>query len=78
MAAAPAEAKPSLESRMSKDEAPAASEQSGQKDGATPPSDTKEPNLVDTEFEVEVKLADMQADPNNPLFSAKSFEELQL
>lgn len=35
-------------------------------------------NMVETEFNVEVKLADMQADPNNPLFSAKTFEELQL
>ncbi|KAH8724037.1 P-loop containing nucleoside triphosphate hydrolase protein [Phaeosphaeriaceae sp. PMI808] len=34
--------------------------------------------LADTEYKVEVKLADMQADPNNPLYSAKSFEELQL
>lgn len=34
--------------------------------------------LGDTEYKVEVKLADMQADPNNPLYSAKSFEELQL
>ena len=29
-------------------------------------------------YEVQVKLADMQADPNNPLFSAKTFEELNL
>lgn len=29
-------------------------------------------------FEVEVKLSDMQQDPNNPLFSIKSFEELGL
>jgi ATP-dependent RNA helicase DDX19/DBP5 len=78
MAAEPAEAKPSLESRMSKDETPAASEKSAETDGAVPPTETKEPNLVETEYEVEVKLADMQADPNNPLFSAKSFEELQL
>lgn len=35
-------------------------------------------NMVETEFNVEVKLADMQADPNNPLFSAKTFEELKL
>jgi ATP-dependent RNA helicase DDX19/DBP5 len=34
--------------------------------------------IQETEFNVEVKLADMQADPNNPLFSAKSFEELKL
>jgi ATP-dependent RNA helicase DDX19/DBP5 len=34
--------------------------------------------IVETEYNVEVKLADMQADPNNPLFSAQTFEELQL
>jgi ATP-dependent RNA helicase DDX19/DBP5 len=34
--------------------------------------------LAETEYQVEVKLADMQADPNNPLYSAKSFEELNL
>lgn len=34
--------------------------------------------LAETEYKVEVKLADLQADPNNPLFSAKSFEELNL
>jgi len=35
-------------------------------------------HLAETEYKVEVKLADMQADPNNPLYSAKSFEELAL
>jgi len=34
--------------------------------------------LLETEANVEVKLADLQADPNNPLFSAKSFEDLNL
>ncbi|KAF2865521.1 P-loop containing nucleoside triphosphate hydrolase protein [Massariosphaeria phaeospora] len=34
--------------------------------------------LTETEANVEVKLADMQADPNNPLFSVKRFEDLQL
>jgi ATP-dependent RNA helicase DDX19/DBP5 len=34
--------------------------------------------LAETEYKVEVKLADMQADPNNPLYSAQSFEELQM
>lgn len=34
--------------------------------------------LREPEFDVEVKLSDMQADPNNPLYSAKSFEELGL
>ncbi|KAF2015006.1 P-loop containing nucleoside triphosphate hydrolase protein [Aaosphaeria arxii CBS 175.79] len=34
--------------------------------------------LQEVEYKVEVKLADLQADPNNPLFSATSFEQLQL
>jgi ATP-dependent RNA helicase DDX19/DBP5 len=34
--------------------------------------------LAEVEYKVEVKLADMQADPNNPLYSVKSFEELTL
>ena len=34
--------------------------------------------LADTELKVEVKLADLQADPDNPLYSAKTFEELKL
>src|SRR5262249_53711285 len=34
--------------------------------------------LHEPDYEVQVKLADMQADPNNPLYSAKSFEELNL
>ena len=47
-----------------------------QVDGATEPFGGSE--LQEPEFDVEVKLADMQADPNNPLFSATSFEQLGL
>lgn len=47
-----------------------------QLDGAGPPQ--KGSALREPEWKVEVKLADLQADPNNPLFSAKSFEELKL
>jgi ATP-dependent RNA helicase DDX19/DBP5 len=32
--------------------------------------------LQEPEFDVEVKLSDLQADPNNPLYSVKTFEEL--
>ncbi|CAI4781660.1 AEG_G0049900.mRNA.1.CDS.1 [Saccharomyces cerevisiae] len=35
-------------------------------------------NLISSEYEVKVKLADIQADPNSPLYSAKSFNELGL
>lgn len=47
-----------------------------QVDGATEPFNGSQ--LQEPEYEVEVKLADMQADPNNPLFSATSFEQLGL
>ncbi|KAI5968396.1 DBP5 [Candida margitis] len=42
--------------------------------------DTSEPesNLVSSQYEVQVKLADLQADPNSPLYSVKSFDELGL
>lgn len=34
--------------------------------------------LDEPEFDVNVKLADLQEDPNNPLYSVKSFEDLNL
>lgn len=42
------------------------------------PKKTQETNLVNSEYEVKVNLADLQADPNSPLYSVKSFEELGL
>ena len=47
-----------------------------QTDGA--PADQNGSSLREPEFDVEVKLSDMQADPNNPLYSAKTFEQLNL
>lgn len=41
-------------------------------------SKEKDSNLISSEYEVKVKLADIQADPNSPLYSAKSFDELGL
>ncbi|KAL1916021.1 uncharacterized protein VTP21DRAFT_6025 [Calcarisporiella thermophila] len=38
----------------------------------------KHTQLLESEATVEVKLADLQADPNSPLYSAKTFEELGL
>ncbi|KAK9709121.1 RNA helicase required for poly(A+) mRNA export [Basidiobolus ranarum] len=38
----------------------------------------KHDGLIENEHNVEVRLADLQADPNSPLFSVKSFEELGL
>lgn len=40
---------------------------------------TQDPiGLLKSEFEVEITLADQQADPNSPLYSVKSFDELGL
>ncbi|KAF2181965.1 P-loop containing nucleoside triphosphate hydrolase protein [Zopfia rhizophila CBS 207.26] len=47
-----------------------------QVDGTIPTG--PEPALQDVEANVEVKLADLQADPSNPLYSAQSFQELNL
>jgi hypothetical protein len=46
----------------------------GEKKDDTPP----ETNLIQSKYEVAVKLQDMQADPSSPLYSVKSFEELGL
>ncbi|KAJ2856342.1 RNA helicase required for poly(A+) mRNA export, partial [Coemansia asiatica] len=44
-----------------------------------PAADKKEPSSDDfVEQEVEVRLADIQADPNSPLYSVKSFDKLGL
>jgi ATP-dependent RNA helicase DDX19/DBP5 len=48
----------------------------GQVDGSSEPFGGSQ--LQEPEYAVEVKLADMQADPNNPLYSAQSFEQLNL
>lgn len=38
----------------------------------------EESNLIENKYEVKVKLADLQADPNSPLYSVKAFEDLGL
>jgi len=35
-------------------------------------------DLLESQYEVAVKLADLQGDPNSPLFSVKRFEDLGL
>jgi ATP-dependent RNA helicase DDX19/DBP5 len=45
-----------------------------QVDGAAPQQGGS--SLQEPEYEVEVKLSDIQADPNNPLYSVTSFEQL--
>lgn len=68
-------AAPSLESRISS--APAKPEQATntKKDDH---DDGHDDNLVVSNYDVAVKLADLQADPNNPLYSVKSFDDLGL
>jgi len=53
----------------------ATSDKSPQEEKEAKAEDT---NLVQNRYEVAVKLQDLQADPNSPLYSVKSFEELGL
>lgn len=62
------------EIESSKDSAPTSSSNSNEKKEESEP----ESNLVSNQYEVQVKLADLQADPNSPLYSVKSFDELGL
>lgn len=50
--------------------------ESAQTDGA--PGEKESTSLREPEYDVEVKLSDLQADPDNPLYSAKTFEQLNL
>ena len=47
-----------------------------QRDGAA--EEQNGSNLHEPDYDVDIKLADMQADPNNPLFSVTAFEDLGL
>lgn len=74
----------SLKIDSKKEEEPPKTETTEKKDETPAKTDEKkkvEPvdsNLVKSEYEVKVNLADLQADPNSPLYSVKSFEELGL
>ena len=48
-----------------------------QLDGAGPWS-MGSAGLDESEFDVNIQLFDLQDDPNNPLYSAKTFQELNL
>ncbi|KAI5963387.1 DBP5 [Candida theae] len=59
----------------------ASSNESAPTSSSTESTETKtesETNLISNSYEVQVKLADLQADPNSPLYSVKSFDELGL
>lgn len=55
---------------------PAQKESIPQSDGST--ADKGGSDLQEPDYTVEVKLSDLQADPNNPLYSVKSFGDLGL
>ena len=55
---------------------PAESATNAQMDGATEPFGGSQ--LQEPDYTVEVKLSDMQADPDNPLYSVTSFDQLGL
>jgi ATP-dependent RNA helicase DDX19/DBP5 len=50
----------------------------GEKNGDEKDVKAPDTNLIQNRYEVAVKLQDLQADPNSPLYSVKSFEELGL
>lgn len=50
----------------------------GGSDGKKDQKPSEDSNLVKSEYEVKVKLVDLQADPNSPLYSVKSFDDLGL
>ncbi|KAK5190407.1 RNA helicase required for poly(A+) mRNA export [Exophiala xenobiotica] len=72
----PVAEEPVATSNLDAKSAPEPSAAASQVDGATEPFGGSQ--LQEPEYEVNVKLADMQADPDNPLYSATSFEQLGL
>lgn len=58
--------------------APPAQDENKDTKEAEQAAQTARTDLIASTFEVTVTLADQQADPNSPLFSAKTFEELGL
>ncbi|GMG40472.1 unnamed protein product [Ambrosiozyma monospora] len=65
------------ESKESKDK-PEEPKEEKKEDDRPSTQDSTTSSLIKSSYEVKVKLADIQADPNSPLFSAKSFEDLGL
>ncbi|EMD33959.1 hypothetical protein CERSUDRAFT_97883 [Gelatoporia subvermispora B] len=73
----PAAAAPAAPTDETKEKEPVKEvEKGGEKEGEG--EQDPETDLIQSTFDVEVTLADQQADPNSPLFSVKTFEELGL
>ncbi|KAG0671856.1 RNA helicase required for poly(A+) mRNA export [Maudiozyma exigua] len=68
---------PAKKSEEVKETTKTASEEKPKEKKGGDTEETESP-LVKSEYEVKVKLVDLQADPNSPLYSAKSFDELGL
>jgi len=64
--------------RISEGETKKEEEKDDVKSGETENKEKQDTNLIQNRYEVAVKLQDLQADPNSPLYSVKSFEELGL
>lgn len=72
-----------LASRITKpDAAPAAADSEAKPAQTAPaadnPADGAGPGLVESNYDVEVKLSDLQNDAQNPLYSVSAFEDLGL
>lgn len=63
---------------LKKEEASASAKAEEKASSEEAPKKEEDSTLINSTYEVKVKLADLQADPNSPLFSIKSFEELGL
>ncbi len=72
-----AESKPKVE-EPKKEETKVEEVKEEAKEPEAPKDEEPDSNLIKSTYEVKVKLADLQADPNSPLYSIKSFEELGL
>lgn len=72
-----ADAEPSTSTTKKSDEKDPNSLSNAQTDGALEAMNGSS-GIYEPSYEVNVKLSDLQADPNNPLNSIKSFEELGL
>ncbi len=72
-----AESKPKVE-EPKKEETKVEEVKQEAKESEAPKGEEPDSNLIKSTYEVKVKLADLQADPNSPLYSIKSFEELGL
>ncbi|KAG5422250.1 DBP5 [Candida metapsilosis] len=70
---APAKAPEAKDTTKSSNDSAPTTDSSETKSASEPES-----NLISNQYEVQVKLADLQADPNSPLYSVKSFDELGL